>query len=142
MSSMDRNWWVTTSLTCRMHHSEVCQYFTSTSIAYLHSSPSIVRASDVKSIVQARKRIPASSPASRNPIFKDFSCCEEAPNSPSRHFLPALNPPPRVDLLAAPTGRYFFYGTLADPSMLCDILELKTAPELRPAYLIGYECKL
>lgn len=47
-----------------------------------------------------------------------------------------------VDLFAAPTGPYFCYGTLTDPSLLREILNLKNGPELRPAYLFGYECKL
>lgn len=62
--------------------------------------------------------------------------------APPSTFFQTSNPPPRVGLLAAPTGPYFFYGTLADPSMPRDILELDSEPELRPAYLVGYECKL
>ncbi|KAJ5930266.1 hypothetical protein N7466_005759 [Penicillium verhagenii] len=61
---------------------------------------------------------------------------------PPDHFFQAPNPPQYVDLFDAPTGPYFFYGTLADPSMLREILGLETEPELRPAQLSGYECKL
>ncbi|RAH76619.1 hypothetical protein BO86DRAFT_286711, partial [Aspergillus japonicus CBS 114.51] len=44
---------------------------------------------------------------------------------------------------AAPTGPYFFYGTLADPSLLAEILGLvDDTPHLRPAHLLGYACKL
>lgn len=43
---------------------------------------------------------------------------------------------------AAPTGPYFFYGTLSDPAMLRDVLGLKTEPQLRPASITDYECKL
>lgn len=42
----------------------------------------------------------------------------------------------------APEGVYFFYGSLLDPGMLVEILELDITPELRPAYLHGYQCKL
>lgn len=42
----------------------------------------------------------------------------------------------------APEGVYFFYGSLLDPNMLVEILGLDTTPELRPAYLKGYRCKL
>lgn len=41
-----------------------------------------------------------------------------------------------------PTGPYFFYGTLMDPSLLSEILELPTKPTLRPAKLAGYSLKL
>ncbi|KAJ5565761.1 hypothetical protein N7535_007399 [Penicillium sp. DV-2018c] len=47
-----------------------------------------------------------------------------------------------VDLFDAPTGPYFFYGTLTDPSMVREILGLENEPELRPARLSGYKCKL
>ncbi|QKX58596.1 uncharacterized protein TRUGW13939_05721 [Talaromyces rugulosus] len=50
--------------------------------------------------------------------------------------------PPANDFFEAPTGSYFFYGTLSDPSMLRDILELQSEPELRPASVTGYACKL
>ena len=45
-------------------------------------------------------------------------------------------------MFAAPTGLYFFYGTLTDPSMIREILELENEPELRPARVVGYKCKL
>lgn len=41
-----------------------------------------------------------------------------------------------------PTGLYFFYGTLTDPSMVREILGLETKPEFRPAYITGFQCKL
>lgn len=47
--------------------------------------------------------------------------------------------PPSTD---PPTGPYFFYGTLMDPKMLMEILKLENPPILRPAKIIGYECKL
>ncbi|KAL2869892.1 gamma-glutamylcyclotransferase family protein [Aspergillus lucknowensis] len=63
--------------------------------------------------------------------------------APEAFFQP-VNPPRVTDLLATPTGPYFFYGTLADPSMLREILGLESEASLRlrPAKIIGYECKL
>ncbi|KAF4760141.1 hypothetical protein N7455_002390 [Penicillium solitum] len=40
-----------------------------------------------------------------------------------------------------PTGPYFFYGSLQDQSLLIDLLGLKQASHLRPAYIEGYKCK-
>lgn len=60
---------------------------------------------------------------------------------PDWYYKPPKTPPP-VDFLAPPTGPYFFYGTLVDPSMIAEILGLDHEPELRPAYIVGYECKL
>ncbi|KAJ5748398.1 uncharacterized protein N7511_010094 [Penicillium nucicola] len=42
----------------------------------------------------------------------------------------------------APTGQYFFYGTLQHPTLLKNILDLSENPVLRPAYLDGYKTKL
>ncbi|KAI9711407.1 MAG: hypothetical protein M1828_001923 [Chrysothrix sp. TS-e1954] len=44
--------------------------------------------------------------------------------------------PPRDPFV--PGGWYFLFGTLRDPSMLSEILDLPSAPQLRPAYMIGY----
>ncbi|CAJ2501524.1 Uu.00g043770.m01.CDS01 [Anthostomella pinea] len=52
-----------------------------------------------------------------------------------------VNTPGR-DELAPPVGTYFFYGTLQDPSLLADILDLPVAPVLRPARVIGYHLEL
>lgn len=62
--------------------------------------------------------------------------------APPSYFYQAPTPSPAVHLFKAPTGPYFFYGTLSDPSMLSDILDLNEEPEIRPAYLIGYRCKM
>ncbi|RFN47281.1 poly polymerase [Fusarium flagelliforme] len=54
-------------------------------------------------------------------------------------------PPERsahVDPSELPTGPYFVYGTLRDPQMLADVLGLDKVPELRPAKVVGYSCKL
>ena len=37
---------------------------------------------------------------------------------------------------------YFFYGSLMDPSMLARVLALRHSPELIPAKITGYCCKL
>ncbi|KAE8374949.1 hypothetical protein BDV26DRAFT_295468 [Aspergillus bertholletiae] len=58
------------------------------------------------------------------------------------YFFQPERPLPLKDLFAAPTGPYFFYGTLSDPAMLRDILGLDTGPKLRPATIIGYKCRL
>ncbi|KGO47246.1 hypothetical protein PEX1_076610 [Penicillium expansum] len=60
--------------------------------------------------------------------------------SPS-HFFQSQVPRPRIQR-PAPTGPYFFYGSLQDQSLLVDLLDLKQASHLRPAYIEGYKCKL
>ncbi|KAJ5664062.1 hypothetical protein N7507_004793 [Penicillium longicatenatum] len=62
--------------------------------------------------------------------------------APADYFFQAPSPPHHVDMFDAPTGPYFFYGTLTDPSMVREILGLEFEPELRSARLSGYECKL
>lgn len=44
--------------------------------------------------------------------------------------------------VASPAGAYIFYGTLADPVLLAEILTLDSVPELRPARIFGYKVKL
>ncbi|KAA8643670.1 hypothetical protein EYZ11_003386 [Aspergillus tanneri] len=51
-------------------------------------------------------------------------------------------PKPSIELSPAPTGPYFFYGTLTDSSMVSEILNLDTEPILRPATIVGYKCKM
>ncbi|RJE24001.1 AIG2-like family [Aspergillus sclerotialis] len=63
-------------------------------------------------------------------------------SAPPGYFFQPERPPPHRDSFAAPTGPYFFYDTLSDPGMLRDVLGLGTEPQLRPATIIGYECKL
>ncbi|MCJ1244852.1 exostoses (multiple)-like 2 [Trapelia coarctata] len=41
-----------------------------------------------------------------------------------------------------PTGPYFCYGTLMDPSLLQGLLNLPTLPMLRPARIVEYTVKL
>ncbi|KAL7924401.1 hypothetical protein ACQKWADRAFT_268403 [Trichoderma austrokoningii] len=62
--------------------------------------------------------------------------------APPGYFFQPERPPAHKNLFAAPTGPYFFYGTLADPAMLREILGLKTRPQFQPATITGYECKL
>lgn len=50
--------------------------------------------------------------------------------------------PEQLDPFASPTGHYFFYGTLSDPSFLSEVLGLSETPTLRPAKLVGYSLKL
>lgn len=63
-------------------------------------------------------------------------------SAPPGYFFQPKRPPLHTDPLAVPTGPYFFYGTLSDPAMLRDVLDLETEPRLRPATITGYECKL
>ncbi|KAH8691936.1 hypothetical protein BGW36DRAFT_303436 [Talaromyces proteolyticus] len=86
------------------------------------------------------KRPPASPP--ENAGLKVSPFVLKLQSAPPNYFYQAPNPPPISDLFSAPIGPYFFYGTLSDPSMLRDILGLQSDPELRPAYIMGYECKL
>lgn len=63
-------------------------------------------------------------------------------SAPPGYFYQPANLGPHIDPIAAPSGPYFFYGTLMDPSMLAEILNLEVKPVLRPASLVGYFCKL
>jgi hypothetical protein len=62
--------------------------------------------------------------------------------APPNYYYRAPETPDFVDLFEAPTGPYFFYDTLTDPSMIREILGLQGEPELRPARISGYTCKL
>ncbi|RBR18670.1 uncharacterized protein FIESC28_05947 [Fusarium coffeatum] len=63
-------------------------------------------------------------------------------HAPEDWFYRPPEPPAHVDLFEPPTGPYFVYGTLMDPQMLADVLGLDQVPELRPAKVVGYSCKL
>lgn len=63
-------------------------------------------------------------------------------SAPPGWFYQSPNPPQHVDLFEPRTGPYFFYGTLMDPKMLAEVLELDHEPILRPANVVGYTCKL
>lgn len=61
--------------------------------------------------------------------------------SPSKHFTSqARSEDP--DPGPAPTGPYFFYGSLQDPGLLRHILGLEDNPTFRPAQLNGFKCRL
>ncbi|KAE8148878.1 hypothetical protein BDV25DRAFT_10397 [Aspergillus avenaceus] len=50
--------------------------------------------------------------------------------------------PPKPSTAPAPTGPYFVYGTLTNPTMISEILNLEQEPEFRPAMVSGYRCKM
>lgn len=85
---------------------------------------------------------PPQTPPPEIPGLKPSSNISKLRAAASDYFFRPPSPSKGVDLFAAHTGPYFFYGTLADPSMVRDILELETEPELRPARIVGYKCKL
>ncbi|KAE8341918.1 hypothetical protein BDV24DRAFT_162799 [Aspergillus arachidicola] len=62
-------------------------------------------------------------------------------NTPLKHFYQPPKPT-TVNQSTTPTGPYFFYGTLTDPSMVTEILNLDQEPKFRPAIIQGYECKM
>lgn len=47
-------------------------------------------------------------------------------SAPPGYFFRPERPLPYTDLFSAPTGPYFFYGTLSDPTILRDVLSLET----------------
>lgn len=69
---------------------------------------------------------------------------KKAPGEIMRRKLAAHSPPdplgPEWDEFTE--QYYFFYGTLMDPSTLSEVLLLHSLPELRPAKIWGYHCKL
>lgn len=85
---------------------------------------------------------PPPTPPPEIPSLKPSSYISKLKAAPPDYFFRPPSPSKGVDLFAAPTGPYFFYGTLTDPSMIREILELENEPELRPARVVGYKCKL
>lgn len=73
---------------------------------------------------------------------KPSSFIQKHLSAPPGWFYQSPDPEPPVDPFASPTGSYFFYGTLMDPALLAEILDLTEKPVLRPAYIVGYSCKL
>lgn len=61
-------------------------------------------------------------------------------SSPSKYFPPQTAR--TIDSGPIPTGLYFFYGSLQDPSLLVDILKLESPPILRSAHIDGFKCQL
>ena len=86
--------------------------------------------------------LPPPPPAPEDLSLKVSPFIKKLRSAPPGYFFQPERTPPYIDLFAIPTGPYFFYGTLSDPAMLRDVLSLETEPQLRPATIIGYECKL
>lgn len=49
---------------------------------------------------------------------------------------------PNYDYNAFSKTFYFFYGTLMDPNQLCRVFQSPDRPQLYPAQIVGYNCKL
>lgn len=92
---------------------------------------------------------PPPPPNPQNPRDKTSPFVQKLRSVPPEHYYQVPKPPAHVGV-DPPTGSYFFYGTLMDPSILRAVLSLdpaaaeqrKTDFDLRPAYIVGYECKL
>ncbi|GIC93114.1 gamma-glutamylcyclotransferase family protein [Aspergillus udagawae] len=91
---------------------------------------------------QEGRNSPPPPPLPSNPHSKISPYVLKLRSAPPGYFYQPPKKPKPVDLFAAPTGPYFFYGTLTDPPMIAEILELIEEPKLRPAHIVGYECKM
>ncbi|KAA8652760.1 hypothetical protein EYZ11_013372 [Aspergillus tanneri] len=85
---------------------------------------------------------PPPPPPAEDPRSKISPFVLKLRSAPPNYYYQAPKPSPIIDLLTAPTGPYFFYGTLTDPSMIAEILNLEKEPELRPAFILGYKCRM
>ncbi|GIJ91805.1 hypothetical protein Asppvi_010778 [Aspergillus pseudoviridinutans] len=85
---------------------------------------------------------PPPPPPPSNPSSKISPYVLKLRSAPPDYFYQPPKKPQPVDFFAAPTGPYFFYGTLTDSLMISEILELEEEPKLQPAYILGYECKM
>ncbi|RAL15446.1 gamma-glutamylcyclotransferase family protein [Aspergillus homomorphus CBS 101889] len=85
---------------------------------------------------------PPPPPLPSNPSSKISPYVHKLRTAPPNAFYQTPKPAPAVDLQAARSGSYFFYGTLTDPAMVAEILGLDEQPKLRPAYIMGYKCKM
>ncbi|KAL4942186.1 hypothetical protein BDV06DRAFT_235580 [Aspergillus oleicola] len=83
--------------------------------------------------------VPPPPPPPQNPTSSLPSSVKNLKTNPDTFFRPP--PSSTSNTQPAPTGLYFFYGTLSDPGLLRDILNLKAKPQLRPAKTRGYKCK-
>ena len=93
------------------------------------------------SIPRNNPPLPPPPPPPENPSSKILPVVlKMRSNSPSRFFQARITQ--LQNQVPAPTGLYFFHGSLQDLSLLVDILNLENAPTLRPAYIKGYRCKL
>ncbi|KAB8225799.1 hypothetical protein BDV33DRAFT_230239 [Aspergillus novoparasiticus] len=84
---------------------------------------------------------PPPPPPPENPRSKISPVVLKLRSTPPKHFYTPPKPT-TVNQSTAPTGPYFFYGTLTDPSMVAEILNLDHEPTFRPAIIQGYECKM
>ncbi|KAL4804626.1 hypothetical protein BDV18DRAFT_142279 [Aspergillus unguis] len=91
---------------------------------------------------QKHNEAPPPPPPPEDPTSKISPFVQKLRSAPPEYYFQPEIPPILTDLFAPPTGPYFFYGTLSDPGMLRDILDLDSKPKLRPASIVGYECKL
>ncbi|GFF37011.1 hypothetical protein IFM51744_03318 [Aspergillus udagawae] len=91
---------------------------------------------------QEGRNSPPPPPPPSNPHSKISPYVLKLRSAPPGYLYQPPKKPKPVDLFAAPTGPYFFYGTLTDPPMIAEILELIEEPKLRPAHIVGYECKM
>lgn len=73
---------------------------------------------------------------------KDHKLTLKVKDAPPGWFHQSSKLPPHTDFVDPKTGIYFFYGTLMDPKMLAEILDLDHEPHLRPAFITGYTAKL
>ncbi|KAL3468101.1 hypothetical protein BJX64DRAFT_246882 [Aspergillus heterothallicus] len=85
---------------------------------------------------------PPPPPPPERPRTKVTPIVVKLKTSSLREFIKPVHHPTYDPNKPAPTGPYFFYGTLADPSLLSEILNLEHKPFLRPAKISGYECRL
>ncbi|KAM0197910.1 hypothetical protein ACHAPI_004642 [Fusarium lateritium] len=74
--------------------------------------------------------------------FQESCLILKVKRTPEDWFYQSPEPPALLDLFEPPIGPYFVYGTLMDPTMLADVLGAEEKPELRPAKVQGYSCKL
>ncbi|KAF7521992.1 hypothetical protein PCG10_007773 [Penicillium crustosum] len=84
---------------------------------------------------------PPPPPPPENPRSKISSTVLKMRRTSPSHFFQSQVPRPQSQG-PPPTGPYFFYGSLQDKGLLIDLLDLKQASHLRPAYIEGYKCKL
>lgn len=85
---------------------------------------------------------PPPPPPPEDPSSKVSKYVQKLKTLPPDRFFRAANRPTQAGSLETPTGFYFFYGTLTDPSMVREILGLESDPDFRPAYVKGFKCKL
>ncbi|KAJ1714901.1 poly(A) polymerase pla1 [Aspergillus flavus] len=86
--------------------------------------------------------MPTPPPPPENPLSKIPPIVLKLRSTPPKHFYQPPNRHPTINQSTTPTGPYFFYGTLTDPNMVAEILNLDHEPKFRPAIIQGYECKM